>query len=239
VFRLFTSSAFRMRQFAQGLLTFTGLFLGSFSATWMKEDAAGRQLNEAEIETREFAEFEPNSRRLGGLWKGAGTNAVGVGCLAIAATETVTVSDAACKDSTACPDCFYLTGTADITLTVTGCNTGKWGTGAAMGTAPIATAVREYVFVNTMTGNRATISDGTISYVIPAASSVSAYCYSAVANTLHFPYNPSVAAAGCPKGCDAATAADIGGTNFGTMTCAQAVDENGAATYSAVCTGAR
>merc|ERR1712146_356510 len=66
---------------------------------------------------------------------------------------------------------------------------------------------------------------------------MSAYCYTGQTQSLHFLYNPNVATAGCPKGCDAATSNDIAGNAFGTMVCTSSIDESGAATTASVCTG--
>ena len=129
-------------------------FLGSFAATWVRD--AGDE-----------------ARRLADLYVAASTMSAGTGCLAISsATVNLNLALNNCN-SMHCPDCFYFTGSADSTLTLSNCQNSKWGsTTNAIGTGgALPSAVRQYTFINTMTGNKATVSDGTNSMVIPAKGS--------------------------------------------------------------------
>lgn len=153
-------------------------------------------------------------RRLSGLFKAATTMATGVGCKGYATSDTaVDLNSATECDNTICPDCFYwdLGTPADVSVTFSNCHTSRWGS-YIMGSAPLGTAIRSFTFINKMTANKVTITDGTNTYVLPAKTSVVAYCHTGGA-TLLFPYNPKVDQ-GCPKGCDDTTPSDISGTAF-------------------------
>jgi hypothetical protein len=207
---------------AKTALLVAGAFLGSFTATLVR-DAGGE------------------ARRLADVYVAATTMSTGKGCLSIAATATKDLSGDNC-DSTYCPDCFYFTGSGDLTFTLSNCQTSKWGSSNALGAGDVATAVRQYTFVNTMTGNTATVSDGTNSMVIPAKGSAVAYCFTGISNTLHFPYNAG--SNGCPNACDAATPTDISGAAFTTVVhptvsiaCSTTITTDGSSTATGgVCT---
>ena len=131
-----------------------GAFLGSFAATWVRDAS-------------------DEARRLADVYGAASTMSAGKGCLAISsATANLDLSTGGCN-SMHCPDCFYFTGSADSTLTLSNCQTSKWGsTTRAIGTGgALPSAVRQYTFINTMTGNKATVSDGTNSMEISAKGS--------------------------------------------------------------------
>jgi hypothetical protein len=183
---------------AKTALLVTAAFLGSFSATWVAE----------------FSGLGERVRRLADVYVAAATMSTGIGCLAISDTGTASkdLSSGTCAGSTYCPDCFYFTGSGALTMTFSNCHTSKWGSSLALGSGDVATAVRQFTFVNTMTGNAVTVTDGTNSYVIPAKGSAIAYCFTGTSNTFYFPYNPS--SNGCPSACDATTPNDISGSAF-------------------------
>lgn len=161
----------------------------------------------------------PNStqdRRLSGLFKAATTMATGIGCKGYTTDVTaVDLNSATACDTAICPDCFYfdLATPADVAVTYSNCHTSRWGS-YTMGTAPLATAIRSYTFINMMAANKVTVSDGTTTYVVPAKTSMVAYCHTGGA-TLYYGWNPSQDV-GCPKGCDDTTPNDPSGTAFGT-----------------------
>ena len=89
-----------------------GAFLGSFAATWVRD--AGDE-----------------ARRLADVYVAASTMSAGKGCLAISsATANFDLSTGGCN-SMHCPDCFYFTGSADSTVTLSNCQTSKWGSSAS------------------------------------------------------------------------------------------------------------
>jgi hypothetical protein len=181
------------------------MFLGSFTATWIKLDGQSWP--------NQLDALPGKERKLASMAVAASTNAVGVGCLQVSATKTLDLSSATCADSNVCPDCFFIDGA--YTLTLSNCHTSKWTSSVAMGAGSVSTAVRGYTFINIGTSTVATISDGTNTYAIPSKGSIVAYCYTGLSSTLHFPYNPS--SNGCPSACDAASPTDISGTAFSTV----------------------
>lgn len=155
-------------------------------------------------------------RRLGGLFKAATTMATGVGCFGYTAADAAVDLNSAteCSGNSACPDCFYwdLATPVDVAVTFSNCHTSRWGS-YTMGTAPLGVAVRSYTFINMMAANIVTVSDGTTSYVLPARTSMVAYCHTSGA-TLYYPWNPSILGTRCPKGCDDTTPNDPSGAAF-------------------------
>merc|ERR1719313_1126894 len=101
------------------------------------------------------------ARRLANIFVASTTMSTGIGCFGITATTTLDLSAQDC-DGKYCPDCFYVAGSGDVTLTLQNCHTSKWTqSGLEMGSGDLGTAVRQYTIINTMTGsNRVTVTDG-------------------------------------------------------------------------------
>jgi hypothetical protein len=191
------------------------LLLAATRKTATKSEQAEAQAEEPAFRVNETAE-QAEARRLANIFVASSTMATGVGCFKLTATSNNLDMSAQDCSSKYCPDCFYFAGSADQTLTMSNCHTSKWTqSGLAMGSDDLATAVRQYSFVNQMTGNKATISDGTNTFIIPSKGSAIAFCTSEISNTLHFPYNANTN--GCPTACDAETPNDISGTAFSSV----------------------
>jgi hypothetical protein len=210
-----------------------------------------QQAIEEKVGMTEHTDMNATARRLNHILIASGTMATGIGCFQVTADTTLDMSAQDCS-SKYCPDCFYSTASSAITLTISNCHTSKWTqSGLEMGSDDLSTALRKYTFINLATSpaNRMLVTDGTNGFMVLAKNHMTAWCYTGVSNTLHYPYNPSAyALSACPTACDSLIPTRPSGDAFSnivnhasTLTCGSSITNDGTSStsLSSVCVESR